>query len=59
MTWLTWLWPAPRDLSRAWLKEINRPSSRIEFHGVVPKWPIKKLLNENALWNTNKLRKSA
>lgn len=46
-------------VSDQWLREQDRRESRIEFHGAVPRWPIKKLLNESPIWNANKLRKSA
>lgn len=43
-------------VSLDWLHDQDRRESRIEFHGVVPRWPIKKILNESALWNTHRLR---
>lgn len=59
MRWLLWLLPASNRVSARWLRAQDRRESRIEFHGAVPKWPMKKLLNESPIWNRNKLRKSA
>ncbi len=59
MNWLAWLMPSRNRVSLRWLRDQDHRESRIEFHGVCPKWPIKKVLNESPLWNRTKLKKSA
>ena len=51
MNWLTWLFPSKAVMSREWLEQANRPSSRVEFQGVCWSFPVKKLLIESPLWN--------
>lgn len=47
----------PDAVSLDWLEHQDRRESRIEYHGAVPRWPMRKLLNESPLWNRAKLRK--
>lgn len=56
MRWLLWLLPAKNRVSLRWLHEQDHRESRIEYHGVVPNWPIKKILNESGAWNRHRLR---
>ena len=49
----------PNTVSVDWLRDQDRKESRIGFEGVAWKFPVKKILNDSSLWNTNKLRRSA
>jgi len=47
-------WRRPDLVSATWLKEQQRRESRIEFHGVAIRWPIRKVLNDSPIWNAAK-----
>ena len=46
-------------VSQRWLKDQARQASRVEFHGVAIRWPIKKLVNDAGQFNRRRLRQSA
>lgn len=57
--WLARLLRPNSDLvSETWLKEFQQ-REREEFHGPRMQWPVKKIMNDSALWNREKLRKRA
>jgi hypothetical protein len=48
----------PDLVSSDWLRDLQR-REREEFHGPRMQWPVKKIMNDSALWNREKLRKRA
>ncbi len=53
-------WRRPdAHMSREWLKAHSQRESRIEFHGVQIRFPIRKALNELGWINRIKLRKAS
>ena len=49
----------PLAVSESWLRDQERRSTRVEFVGVRWSWPINKLRNDAAKWNTAKLKRRA
>ncbi len=43
----------------SWLRDLDRRESRNDFHGVSIRWPINKVANEQARFNTYRLRRRA
>lgn len=49
-----------RDVvSLGWLREQQRRESRVEYQGVAIRFPIEKLKDGAALWQTRKLKRRA
>lgn len=45
-----------RQVSRAWLRDVDRRESRVPFEGVAWRWPVNKVLNEQSRFQTARLR---
>ena len=52
-------WTRPNLVSADWLQNQQRRESRIEFHGVNIKFPIKKMINESPAMNRQRLKRRA
>ncbi len=57
---MRWLFKRRIDcVSRVWIAEQQRKSSRIDYQGVRWKFPVRKVLNEAGSFNRQKLKRSA
>lgn len=59
MRWLRRWFTRSDRVSAIWLAEHAHRGDRIEFHGVNIRFPIRKLINEAAPFNTRTLRRRA
>ena len=51
---------APDAVSARWLANHARQTvPRVTYQGPRWQWPVKKTINESALWNTRRLRRRA
>lgn len=57
---MAWRWRRrdPSTMSSQWLQDRLR-ETRVAYDGPPLRFPVRKLLNESALYNTAKLRKQA
>lgn len=56
--WLRWLLAKPNHVSIAWLKNQDRHDATRGIEQVM-QFPVKKFINEHALYQTRKLRQDA